>query len=253
MIYKFTSVKEVIARVYRDLNLQDTERWQDMIEWIADALDFIGAYQQTCHKVEKLCINDYKVKYPCDLKQLNYIYYNGYPLKPSTSIFGNSMLNWRLINNDTSPDPITLEKLNGNPALLDVRFVPYESQHSFTLDPAYIRTSFKTGDVYISYEAIVLDEDGFPMIPDDISYKTACFWYIVKQLALPDWFEGRNNNWERADQQWQFYCGQAGAKAMAPDLPKLENIKNQWVRLIPDMNAGKLFFNVRRSVFRLIY
>ena len=50
MIYKFTSVKEVIARVYRDLNLQDTERWEDMIEWIADALDFIGAYQQTCHK-----------------------------------------------------------------------------------------------------------------------------------------------------------------------------------------------------------
>lgn len=241
MIYTFTSVKEVISKVYRDLNISDMDRWQDMIEWIAEALDGIHAPEQLKTKVERLHVNDFKVKIPCDLRQINMIYYNGYPLLPNSSAMGNSLININTTH-DTI-DPITLEKLNGNPALLDIKFVPYETQMHYDLDPCYIRTTFKSGDIYLSYEAIPLDEDGFPMMPDEYSYKTACFWYCAKMLMLPDWFAGKHNRYEEAELKWQFYCGQAGAKSMMPDLSRLENIKNQWVRLVPDINRGCQFFN----------
>ena len=38
MIDKYTSVREVIAKIYRDLHLEDESRWEDMIEWIGEAM-----------------------------------------------------------------------------------------------------------------------------------------------------------------------------------------------------------------------
>ncbi len=238
MIYNKVSIKSVIAKVYRDLNLQDADRWVDMLEWSSEALEFIQAPEQLETKICKLTITDYKAHLPCGFSKLNYVYFNGFPLLPATSVFGNTLINQK----PTTVDSITLDKLNGNPILLDMGKTLNQTEWTFTIDPSYIKTNFKNGDIYISYEAIPLDEDGFPLIPDDISYRTACFWYIVKMLALPDWFEGRASKFEVADNNWQFYCAQAGAKAMAPDLPRLENIKGQWVRLLPDINKGSRFF-----------
>ena len=45
MIYKLTSVKSVIAKVFTDLDLQEeTHRVSDMIEWAGEALEKIGAF-----------------------------------------------------------------------------------------------------------------------------------------------------------------------------------------------------------------
>jgi len=247
MIYSFTSVKEVIAKVYRDLNFQDAERWVDLVEWCGEALEAIQAPQQLEDRYCKLTIKDYKVKLPCNFHKLNYIYFNGFPLLPSTSVFGNTLIN----HTPKVVDTITLDKLNGNPILLDIRNTQCPTEWTYTIDPCYIKTNFKDGDIYIAYSALRVDEDGFPEIPDDISYKQACFWYCAKQLLLPDWFENKSTRYEAAEAKWQWYCGQAGAKAMAPDLPTLENIKNMWVRLLPEINRGSTFFTTLSRQERL--
>ncbi len=62
-------------------------------------------------------------------------------------------------------------------------------------------------------------------------------------LQLPSWYSGdRDSRFEHCNQQWLKYCGQAGAKAMMPDISSLENIKNSWVRLVPNINMGDKFF-----------
>ena len=75
MVYQFCSLKEVIARVYRDLDLKDTSRVFDFIEWCADAIERIGAITQYESTVEKLTISNYRVALPCNFHQLNQIYY----------------------------------------------------------------------------------------------------------------------------------------------------------------------------------
>lgn len=240
MIYKFTSVKEVIARVYRDLEIKDTGRWTDMIEWSADALEKIGAVQQLTPVVKKLTVKNYRVELPCGFYKLNHIYYNGYPLKLSSSTFGNALVNPYL---NATVDSITLDALNGNPAMLTVKTVNYESRDTFSINPGYITTSFKEGDIYVSYDSITVDEDGFPMVPDDVNYKQALFWYIASMLQLPSWFNGdKDSKFEACNQMWLKHAGQAGAKAMMPDVVQLENIKNSWVRLIPNINSADTFF-----------
>ena len=41
---------------------------------------------------------------------------------------------------------------------------------------------------------------------------------------------------------WQVYCTQARNAANYPDIDKYESFMNQWVRLVPDINAHHSFF-----------
>lgn len=125
---------------------------------------------------------------------------------------------------------------------------------SYMVDCDYIKTSFSDGKVCISYTAFPIDEDCYPMVPDDISYKEAMFWYIYKQMLLGG-FDKPNNkiDYNFADAKWKYYCTQARNAANYPDIDKYESYMNQWVRLIPDINRHATFFeslNDRETLYR---
>ena len=128
------------------------------------------------------------------------------------------------------------------------------AKDSYIIDCDYIKTSFPTGHVCLSYTAFPVDEDCFPMVPDDISYKEAMFWYIFKQMLLGGYNKPTNRiDYPFADQQWQKYCSQARNSANYPDIDRAESFMNQWVRLIPDVNAHSVFFeelNTRENLNR---
>lgn len=128
------------------------------------------------------------------------------------------------------------------------------SKDSYIIDYDYIKTSFTTGKVCLSYMAFPIDEDCFPMIPDDISFKEALFWYVFKKLLLGGWDKPTNKiDYSFAEQQWQKYCGQARNSANYPDIDRMENFMNQWLRLIPERNNHEFFFeelNTRENLNR---
>tara|TARA_Y100000816_G_scaffold94522_1_gene65617 strand:- start:31089 stop:32072 length:984 start_codon:yes stop_codon:yes gene_type:complete len=101
-----------------------------------------------------------------------------------------------------------------------------------------IKTSFETGKICLSYTAFATDTDCWPLVPDDISFKEAMFWYIYKKLLLSGMVDPNNNglDYSFADQKWKYYCTQARNEAKYPDIDRYESFMNQWVRLIPQMN-----------------
>ena len=130
------------------------------------------------------------------------------------------------------------------------------NKDSYIIDCDYIKTSFPTGKVCLSYMAFPVDDDCFPLVPDDISFKEAMFWYIFKQMLLGGWDKPTNRiDYNYADQKWRFYCTQARNAANFPDIDRMEGFMNQWVRLIPDLNRHELFFeelNTRENLNRSI-
>lgn len=116
-------------------------------------------------------------------------------------------------------------------------------KETYIIDNGYVKTSFESGKICVSYAAFPIDEECYPLVPNDISFKEALFWYIYKQLLLGG-FDKPNNkiDYNFADQKWRFYCGQAQAAANFPDIDKMESFMNQWVRLIPQMDRHSLFF-----------
>lgn len=77
MIYKTTSVKRVISKVFTDLDLQEGDhRVSDMIEWAGEALEKIGAFPSFINKVTGkdgvpiLVVSNYQTKLPNDFHRL---------------------------------------------------------------------------------------------------------------------------------------------------------------------------------------
>lgn len=110
-----------------------------------------------------------------------------------------------------------------------------------------LRFSFKEGMVAVAYNRHVLDaETGYPMIPDTYSCVTAITKYVIYQLMEREFYAGREgaqSRYQKAESDWQWYCGQAANQFMMPyGEDEYQNLLNQRGYLIPDNNKHGSFF-----------
>lgn len=103
MIYKNTSVKTVIAKVFSDFDLQEGDhRINDMINWAGEALEKIGAFPSFINKVTGkdkepiTVVANFQAKLPTDFHNLIQIAYATspagpfYPMRTATGSFEHS-------------------------------------------------------------------------------------------------------------------------------------------------------------------
>lgn len=101
MVYKLTSSKEIIAKVFADLDIKEEgQRISDMIEWISEAVEKIGAVSQLKRIVSGsedapyIQILNNQAQLPDNLFRLNYVAYGAsligpwVPMCKTTSSFG---------------------------------------------------------------------------------------------------------------------------------------------------------------------
>lgn len=142
----------------------------------------------------------------------------------------------------------TVGTVNGKfvPGVVDHRDgTMFSNELQYTTKPGYINTCMPRGFVKISYYAIYTDEDSMPMIPDLESYKEAIYWYVTMKLMYPKKLKGQISQGDYYDirNSYNFYRKQAYAEAMMPTVDDLENVKNTWHKLYPEMNDHDTFFS----------
>lgn len=228
---KFISGKQIIAKVYRDLNIQTEERFYDMFEWCYEALEFVGVPTQNIVKSCTLSIEDYKHSLPLEFLSEIQVEYNGLALYPHSGTFGVETTFSSSVDNEV---PTKIDNgLNDN--------FKRRQGHYYEIVPGYIKTSFKYGDINMAYYAMPIDNENFPLIPDEVNYREACFWYIVYKLVLGG-LDNKRIDLGLAYQMWEKYCMQARSNANMPDLALLEKFKVQRLSLMPNTNAYNTFF-----------
>jgi hypothetical protein len=238
-------------------------------------------------------IENYQVKLPCDLVAINQVAYSTssygpfYPMVYGSGSFDAGVPDdtvTALSGATTVPDSTLVElamdlyakdyedallHLNTYPAireslesLLLTRTSTTVSRDSFTssgdytyvITPGYIKTALKTGYLMVSYQAVPVDNEGYPMIPDDESFEEAIYWYVNMKLTYPEWKAGRVRDavYYDAKSSWNYYRKQAYGNAMMPNIDQLEAIKNAWIRLVPEIHEhGNAFatLNQRQTIY----
>jgi len=264
-IYKNISSKVIIRKIFRDLN-PNTDNWiDDAVEWVGEALEHIGASPQLVTKTCIVDIKDYKGAMPPDLYYINQVAIN--TTADAESMGYNIGVIRDELNNILEGGANSSAQLNEVNARLHVLETAYMDSSSLTLlaycttnfpksvhcencvneystgedcyyvDDNMIKTSFPRGKVCLSYTAFPIDDDCYPMVPDDISFKEAMFWYVYKKMLLGGMPPTNNGiDYGFAEQQWKYYCTQARNTANYPDIDKYESFLDQWVRLIPNIN-----------------
>ncbi len=232
-LYRTISVGSVIAKLYRDLNLEDYNFINDAIEWTGEVLEHIGAYPQLEKKEAVLEVEDFKVAIPSDLFALEQISYS-----PSDDVTVDTF-------KDSPKHPLPESKATVHKGLhIGISGErPIVWEHSFIANPNFWHFTFETGIIGVSYLAISLDENGYPNIPDDISYKEATTWYILNKLILGGYKHiDPNINFMTTRQLWLNYCTQARNKALIQSIGDLERFHNNWVRLVQRTDTSFNFF-----------
>ena len=291
-IYKTISSKTIIRKIFRDLR-PDRNHWiDDAIEWIGEALEHIGSATQLSQKQCVLTIADHKVLLPTDLYYINQVAINN-SVSPVTSKELDTLttkvkdLQAAIVaaqadDLEYSSTTSILHEINNRIVVLENIYFNdanklnalqygastfHKSMHcvgcinenisyedTYIIDCDYIKTSFASGKICLSYMAFPIDEDCYPLVPDDISFSEAMFWYIYKKILLskPD-FKQNGIDYSFAEQQWKYYCTQARNAANYPDIDRYESYMNQWVRMIPNINRHDLAFeqlNTREDLYR---
>ncbi len=251
---KYTSIKEIIDSVYRDTGFKDELPWEDLIYWAYEALDLIGMPEQYIAKVTgsadnpNLKATNYRAKLPCDFHQLRQIAVNGHAARYAGYTF-HHLLDGDCCNvselQKTAED-IYIDNFGNSFSNVCTNCVSGNCGSGITYDinNEYITLSTKEGDICISYWAFPVDNDGYPLIPEDIKYKNAVKSYLMMKIFYRMWIadDTKRAKFEHAEREWMWYVGAAQNRATMPNPDKMEMIKNQIMRLVPKVNQHNDFF-----------
>lgn len=213
----FISIKTVAENLLRN-PLMKNINFESIIYYTVDFIGIVGMPKLFIENTVDINIKKYRGELPCnltDIIQARWTYCGqvkpkSFPMRYATDSFASK----HHCNN--SPD------LN------------CKSDLTYSIQGSIIYTSQETGVVTLAYRGVPIDEEGYPMIPENPRIRRALESYIKVQYYTI-LYENMLLTRDILDRNEQEYCWNVGAAEaellkLTPD--DLENIKNIWNRLI---------------------
>ena len=201
----FVNIREVLARVTSHPMLKNIDLEQ-AIRYTVDFISIVGCPTFYLDKEVDIPIEDYRGLMPCDLVSIVQVKdkKTGFCMHSMTDTF-----NPREYNFHTEPT----FKTQGN----------------------VILTSFRTGEVTISYKALPVDETGIPLLIDNANFLKALELYIKKEKFSDLYDEGkiRDGIMGKAETDYAWAVAQCEKEFIMPSISELQSITNMWNTLIP--------------------
>nr|DAG88481.1 MAG TPA: hypothetical protein [Crassvirales sp.] len=211
----YVSLKTVLDKVMIHPLLVDLS-FETAVLYTLEFLRIVGVPRIFEDRFKTLEVKDYRAVLPCDLLDIIQVkeHCSAYALRATTDTF---------YQDDRGP-------------------APYE--YTFKVQGDILYTNMKEGALDIAYKAIVTDEEGYPMIPDDSTFIRALEQYIKKQWFTILFDMGRIQPavLQNAQQEYAFYVAQAQNKLVMPTLSEMESLSNMWTSLLHKTNEFKTGF-----------
>ena len=188
--------------------LQDVTM-ERVIKYAADFMQIVGVPKMFDNKTAKLEVTKYKAQLPCDFYSIL-----GVRMSDSHIAFRATTDIYHMSDDKECPD--------------NYRDLTYKLQGN------YIFTSIEEGEIEISYLSIPVDEEGLPMIPDNVKYINALELYIKKRLftILFDQQKLHQSILQNVQQEYAWAVGQASNDLIKPSVDEMESISNMWNQAI---------------------
>ena len=105
---------------------------------------------------------------------------------------------------------------------------------SYRIQGNIIYSSLRDKELEVSYKALPIDEEGYPMLPDNSSFIKALELYIKKQYftVLFDMGKITGQVLNNTQQEYAWYVGQCQSDLVRPTLDEMKSITNTWTNII---------------------
>lgn len=212
--FQWVNIRLILDRCLRHPLMSDLTL-EAAIQFLTDFLGIMGLPPTYVDALEEVEIKDYRGMLPCNLISINQVRWkkNGICMRSMTDNFNGHS-----------------EKDNGEP--------------TFKTQGRIIYTSFKEGTIEVSYKAIPIDNEGYPLLPDEPTFLRALELYIKKQwfTILFDMGKISSAVLQNTQQEYSFAAGACNNTFMIPSPSEMESITNMMNQLIPRFNEFKKGF-----------
>ena len=201
----YVNIRELLARVTKHSMLKTIDL-EEAIRYVVDFISIVGCPTFYLDKEVDITIEDYRGLMPCDLVSIVQV------KDKNTGFCLHSMTDSFTPKEDTFNKELTF-KTQGN----------------------VILTSFRTGEITISYKALPVDETGIPLLIDNANFLKALELYIKKEKFSDLYDEGkiREGVMIKAERDYAWAVAQCEKEFIMPSISELQSITNMWNTLIP--------------------
>ena len=201
----YVNIRELLARVTKHSMLKTIDL-EEAIRYVVDFISIVGCPTFYLDKEVDITIEDYRGLMPCDLVSIVQVKdkNTGFCLHSMTDSF--------------TPKEDTFNK-----------------EPTFKTQGNVILTSFRTGEITISYKALPVDETGIPLLIDNANFLKALELYIKKEKFSDLYDEGkiREGVMIKAERDYAWAVAQCEKEFIMPSISELQSITNMWNTLIP--------------------
>lgn len=205
---KYVKLDEVLSRCLRHPLLQDVDI-EAAIQYTVDFIHSMGMPDMFEDREAEIHIENYRGLLPCDLVSVNQVKdkKSGLCLRSTTDTFQSHQPKCGCIK---------------------------ECEETFKTQNTVIITSFKEGDVIMSYKAIPVDEEGFPLLIDNPTFIKGLELYIKKEVftILFDQDKIKGHVLQNAQRDYAWKAGQIQDEFNIPSESEMESICRSWTTLI---------------------
>ena len=215
----YIDINVIADRIKRNALLSDIP-FETILDYTFEFIKIVGMPKAFIEKTATIEIDDYKGMLPCDLYKIIQVRTDkGDYFRGSTDNFHMSP-NKQKEGNNTRNTGIT-----------------YKEQGSCII------TSIPKCTIEIAYMAFALNDEGYPLIPDNGSYARALQEYIILECYTDLFDQGKISQqaMQNRQQRYAWAVGQAQTDLIRPSIDQMTSISNMWTKLLPskkDYNNG---------------
>lgn len=243
MANNYTSLKIVADKLLRH-PLMAGISFEAIIDYAIDFMRIVqcaGFFEEKCEEIE---ITDYKGLLPDDFYEMNQVRLktttHKIPKYEEVITEGEGVIIKQYVQ--TGYEDVKFSTTNNTFRYTTDSFHMSEDKVwndlTYKIQGGYIFTSIKEGVIEISYQAILLDEEMFPMIPDNSKFIRALIAYIKKEwfTILFDMGKIQPQIFQNVQQEYAWAVGACESEFQKMSLDKAESFYNSWRTLIPRTN-----------------
>lgn len=208
----YINIREILNRLLRHPLLQNNLTLEQVVQYTIDFIGIFGMPKLYIDKETVLHIDNFRSMLPCDLISVNQV------KECKTGVCLRSMTDNFMPRENYNKDA-------GNK-------IPQEL--TFKVQGRILYTSFKEGDVIISYKSLPIDKDGFPLLINNPVYLKTLELYIKNEVftILFDMGKIQVPVLQNAQQQYAWRAGQLQSEFTIPSQSEMESISRMWNTLI---------------------
>lgn len=227
MANRYISIKQILDDTLDHPLLRDLS-FERAVNHVVHFIRLIGMPDIFEERTERVPIDDYRGKLPCDLESIIQVRVCG-------GIHDNEVLRY------------TTDTFH----MSDKKSCSYDL--TYKVQNTVIYTSLKKGTIEIAYRGFAVDDEGYPLIPDDSSFIQALEFYIKKKHFTTLFDQGKITPqvYNQVLQDYAFYAGQAQTSLIRPSIDQMQSFANSLNTLIPRMNEHARHFVNNGSMEKL--